>query len=68
MGTDRVVEIRPPFLLIGSHGLRDVRQCQGVVLADWIARGPDGAERGSGTNVFQLGPDAKLTAVTGLWR
>ena len=46
----------------------DVRHCQGVVLADWIARGPDGAERSAGTNVFQLGPDAKLTAVTSLWR
>jgi len=46
----------------------EVRQCQGVVLADWIARGPDGQERAAGTNVFQLGPDARLTAVTGLWR
>jgi uncharacterized protein YndB with AHSA1/START domain len=46
----------------------DVRHCQGVVLADWIARGPDGAQRGAGTNVFVLGSDGRIQSVTGLWK
>jgi len=46
----------------------DVRHCQGVVLADWIARGADGAQRGAGTNVFVLGADGRVQSVTGLWK
>jgi hypothetical protein len=45
-----------------------VRQCQGIVLADWIAQSPDGQERGRGTNVFMFDADGKIVAVTGLWR
>jgi uncharacterized protein YndB with AHSA1/START domain len=45
----------------------NVRQCQGTALADWIAVGPDGQERGRGTNVFVVAPDGKFEAVTGLW-
>jgi uncharacterized protein YndB with AHSA1/START domain len=45
----------------------DIRHCQGVVLANWVATGPDGQPRGSGTNVFQLAPDGLIEAVTGLW-
>jgi hypothetical protein len=37
------------------------------VLADWAAVGPDGAERGRGTNVFTFGPDGRIAAVTGIW-
>jgi uncharacterized protein YndB with AHSA1/START domain len=44
-----------------------IRHCQGVVLANWVATGPDGQARGSGTNVFQLTPDGLIEAVTGLW-
>jgi hypothetical protein len=44
-----------------------VRQCQGTVLADWVARGDDGQERGRGTNVFVLAPDGRIAAVTGFW-
>jgi uncharacterized protein YndB with AHSA1/START domain len=44
-----------------------VRQCQGVALADWIARSPDGAERGHGTNVFVFDADGRIESVTGLW-
>lgn len=46
----------------------EVRHCQGVVLADWVARGADGAERGAGTNVFVLGGDRRIRSVTGLWK
>jgi len=42
-----------------------VRHCQGVVLADWSAQGPDGQERMSGTNVFVMGAGGRLEAVTG---
>ena len=39
----------------------DVRHCQGTVLADWVARGADGQERGRGTNVV-LGAGARIEA------
>jgi uncharacterized protein YndB with AHSA1/START domain len=45
----------------------DVRQCQGTVLAEWVATGPDGAERGRGTNVFTLDADGRIAEVVGLW-
>ncbi|MFN7943478.1 MAG: SRPBCC domain-containing protein [Thermoanaerobaculia bacterium] len=44
-----------------------VRHCQGTALADWIARGADGAERGRGTNVFALDADGRIADVVGLW-
>jgi uncharacterized protein YndB with AHSA1/START domain len=44
----------------------DVRHCQGVVLADWVAKNPAGQDLMAGTNVFLLGPDRRFTAVTGL--
>ena len=44
-----------------------VRQCQGLVLADWVALTTDNQERGRGTNVFTFGPDTKIEAVTGFW-
>jgi uncharacterized protein YndB with AHSA1/START domain len=45
----------------------DVRQCQGLVLAEWVALTADNQERGRGTNVFAFGPDKKIEAVTGFW-
>jgi uncharacterized protein YndB with AHSA1/START domain len=45
----------------------DVRHCQGMVLADWVATGIDGKERGKGTNVFVLAPDGRIEWVTGFW-
>ena len=45
----------------------DVRQCQGTVLAAWTATGPDGKERGRGTNVFSLRPDGLIEGVVGFW-
>ena len=44
-----------------------VRQCQGMVLADWIARSVEGQERGRGTNVFTLTPNGRIDGVTGFW-
>ena len=49
------------------HRIGDARHCQGTVLADWMAAGPDGAPRGKGTNVFALGPDGRIESVTGFW-
>jgi uncharacterized protein YndB with AHSA1/START domain len=54
-----------PGMRIGREGA--VRQCQGVAVADWVARAADGAERGRGQNVFTLGGDGKITDVVGLW-
>jgi hypothetical protein len=44
----------------------DVRQCQGVMLADWEATSPDGVVRMSGTNVFALGLDGRIASATGV--
>jgi uncharacterized protein YndB with AHSA1/START domain len=44
-----------------------VRHCQGTALADWIARGRAGEERGRGTNVFHLAPDGRISSAVGLW-
>ncbi len=53
----------------GSRLAREgaVRQCQGTVLAEWVARRADGAEMGRGTNVFRLDADGRITEVVGLW-
>jgi uncharacterized protein YndB with AHSA1/START domain len=45
----------------------DVRHCQGTALADWVAKGPDGAPRGRGTNVVELAPDGRIARVVGFW-
>jgi uncharacterized protein YndB with AHSA1/START domain len=45
-----------------------VRQCQGAVLADWIAVDQEGKERMSGTSVFQLCPDGRIESVTSFAR
>jgi uncharacterized protein YndB with AHSA1/START domain len=44
-----------------------VRHCQGVVIADWVATGADGAERGRGQNVFTLAGDGRIADVVGFW-
>ena len=45
----------------------DVRHCQSRVLADWVALGADGQERGKGTNLFVLDADGRIAEVTGFW-
>jgi hypothetical protein len=45
----------------------DIRHCQGVVLADWVAKAQDGQVRGKGTNVFTLSALNQVESVTGLW-
>jgi uncharacterized protein YndB with AHSA1/START domain len=44
-----------------------IRHCQGRVLVDWVAKGPDGAQRGAGVNLFELQSDGRIGAVTGFW-
>jgi len=43
----------------------DVRQCQGVVLADFVAQAADGTRRAAGTNVFVFHADGLLDSVIG---
>lgn len=50
---------------VRMHRQGEPRHCQGVVLADWSARGADGRELMSGTNMFVLGLDARITSATG---
>jgi uncharacterized protein YndB with AHSA1/START domain len=45
----------------------EARQCQGTALCEWVARAPDGAARGAGTNVFTLAPDGRIAACVGFW-
>jgi hypothetical protein len=45
----------------------DIRHCQGMVLADWVARTMEGQERARGTNVFLIGPHGLFESVTGFW-
>jgi len=45
-----------------------VNHCQGSVLCDWTAIGPDGQPRARGTNVFTLDPDGRIESVTGFWK
>lgn len=72
--TDGVADLQPhiaaaqrfmPGIRLSRSG--DVRQCQGVVLADWIARGADGQAKATGTSVFVLGADGRIASVTGFW-
>ncbi len=44
----------------------NVRHCQGTVLVDWAAESNDGKVKMKGTNVFVLGPGARIESVTGL--
>ena len=45
----------------------DVRQCQGTVLAEWVALTKDNQERGRGTTVYAFGAGGKIESVTGFW-
>jgi uncharacterized protein YndB with AHSA1/START domain len=70
--TDGIADLMP-HITAAQHfmpGMRmqragSVRHCQGTVLAEWIAHGPDGQERARGANVFALGPDGRIRSVTG---
>lgn len=52
-----------PGITLARKG--DVRQCQGVVLADWTAVDSTSVERMSGTNVFVFQKDGKIQSATG---
>jgi uncharacterized protein YndB with AHSA1/START domain len=54
-----------PAMRIERRG--DVRHCQWHVLADWVAIGADGQERGRGTNHFLLDDGGAIAGVTGFW-
>ena len=44
-----------------------VRHCQGVLLTEWIAKGPDGQQKAGGSNVFVLDAAGRIESVTGFW-
>ena len=58
-------QMHMPGMVLARTG--EPRQCQGTAVVDWTAKGPDGAERGRGTNVFDLAPDGRIARVVGLW-
>lgn len=43
----------------------EIRHCQGTVLADWSAAGPDGVEHMTGTTAFVFRPDGRIESVIG---
>ena len=45
----------------------EIRHCQGTALVDWVARRADGAQAATGSNVFELAPDGRITSAVGLW-
>jgi uncharacterized protein YndB with AHSA1/START domain len=45
----------------------EIRHCQGTVLADWVAAGPDGQRQVAGTNVFTFDEHGRIESVVGLW-
>jgi uncharacterized protein YndB with AHSA1/START domain len=49
---------------IGLRRKGMVRQCQGSVLAEWIAMDKDGQERARGSSVFEFKVDGKIQSVT----
>ena len=66
---DLVAHIGASQRFMPGIGLRrngEVRQCQGTVLADWIAARSDGKALMTGTNVFVFGADGKIGSVCGL--
>jgi uncharacterized protein YndB with AHSA1/START domain len=58
-------QMHMPGVVLSRTG--DVRQCQGTAIVEWAAKGPDGAPRGRGTNVFDLAPDGRIARVVGFW-
>jgi hypothetical protein len=54
-----------PGLRLERRG--DIRHCQWHVLADWVAVGADGQERGRGTNLFVFDAEGRIATVTGFW-
>lgn len=58
-------QLHMPGLTLTREG--EVRHCQGVALADWIARAPGGEVKARGTNVFDLAADGRICRVVGLW-
>jgi len=54
-----------PGLRLERRG--EIRHCQSHVLADWVAVGADGQDRGRGTNLFVLDADGRIAEVTGFW-
>lgn len=43
------------------------RHCQGTALVDWVAKRPDGAAMGRGTNLFEFTADGRIERVVGFW-
>lgn len=58
-------QVHMPGMRLERRG--EVRQCQGTALAEWVAVGADGAERGRGADVFELAPDGRIARAVGLW-
>lgn len=54
-----------PGMTLAREG--ELSLCQGTAFGAWIAKGPDGAIRSRGTNVYRLSPDGKIRNVTGFW-
>ena len=54
-----------PGLRVTRNG--NIRHCQGMVLVDWKAVNPEGAVKGSGSNVFSMNAEGRIASATGFW-
>ncbi|HWC65900.1 MAG TPA: SRPBCC domain-containing protein [Thermoanaerobaculia bacterium] len=54
-----------PGMTISRDG--DVKECQGVAIAPWVARAAEGKERGRGTTVFGFAADGRIRTATAFW-
>lgn len=51
---------------VGLRRRGEIRQCQGMILAEWVSTSNDGKEVMSGASVFQLGADMRIQSATSL--
>jgi uncharacterized protein YndB with AHSA1/START domain len=58
-------KVHMPGLTLERSG--EPRHCQGTLLADWIAKMPDGKTLARGTSVFELTADGRIARVVGIW-
>jgi len=55
--------VHMPGLALEQRG--GLRSCQGTVVAEWVAKGPNDATVATGLNVFELAPDGRIASVVG---
>jgi len=58
-------QIHLPGVALAREG--EPATCQGTALLSWVARAPDGTDRGRGQSAIDFSPDGKIARVVGFW-